>query len=148
MAEKGRDPVTGRFLPGNTAAKRTGAYSKRLPVKVKRQVECVRAGLVEDLAGREEDLTTAQRVLIDKAAGLLGVTATIEMYVRRHGVFKGKRLDPVLGSHYIAYVNALRLVLRELGITRKQSERILTPFELADLIDKEKREQGGGGECR
>lgn len=63
---------------------------------------------------------------------LYQVTLCIEAYIRREGPFRGKKLDPVLSLNYLAYVNTIRLNLRELGIARKAGDEILSPLQLAE----------------
>ena len=79
--------------------------------------------------------------MIDKTVNLYQVTLCIEAYIRQEGPFRGKKLDPVLGQNYLAYVNTIRLNLRELGIARKAGDEILSPLQLAEQIDKEQAEQ-------
>jgi hypothetical protein len=138
---KERDKVTGRFLKGNSAQLRHGGYSsvsKDIPLLVRRQVQAIREQLVRDIGGTGPALTAAQVILIDKTVNLYQVTLCLEAYVRREGPFRGKKLDPVLGQNYLAYVNTIRLNLRELGITKKAGEEILTPLQIAAEIDAEK----------
>jgi len=141
---KDRDKVTGRWLPGHAAAIRHGGYSvitKNIPLAVRRRVQGVRDQLVRDIGGTEAALTAAQAILIDKTVNLYQITLCLEAYVRREGPFRGKKLDPVLGQNYLAYVNTIRLNLRELGISRKIGDVILSPLQLAEQIDQEQAEQ-------
>ncbi len=138
---KDRDKVTGRFLPGHTVAVRHGGYSsvsKDIPLAVRRQVQGIREQLIKDIGGTEPALTAAQAILIDKTVNLYQVTLCLEAYVRREGAFRGKKLDPVLGQNYLAYVNTIRLNLRELGISKRIEEGVLDPLALAAAIDAEK----------
>jgi len=137
---KDRDKVTGRWLPGHAGAIRHGGYSvitKNIPLAVRRRVQGVRDQLVRDIGGTEEALTAAQAILIDKTVNLYQITLCLEAYVRREGPFRGKKLDPVLGQNYLAYVNTIRLNLRELGITTRAGEKFLGPLEIAAEIDAE-----------
>jgi hypothetical protein len=137
--------VTGRFLSGNKAQFLHGGYSKiskNIPLTVRRQVQAIREQLIRDIIGSVEPaLTAAQTILIDKTVNLYQVTLCLEAYIRREGPFRGKKLDPVLGQNYLAYVNTIRLNLRELGISRKAGDVILSPLQLAEQIDKEQAEQ-------
>jgi len=138
------DKVTGRFRPGHAASIRHAGYStisKNMPLAVRRQVQGVREQLIRDIGGAEPALTAAQAILIDKTVNLYQITLCLEAYVRREGPFRGKKLDPVLGQNYLAYVNTIRLNLRELGIARKAGDEILSPLQLAEQIDKEQAEQ-------
>jgi len=141
---KDRDKVTGRWLPGHAASIRHGGYSvitKNIPLAVRRQVQGVRDQLVRDIGGTESALTAAQAILIDKTVNLYQITLCLEAYVRREGPFRGKRLDPVLGQNYLAYVNTIRLNLRELGINTRAGAKILGPLEIAAEIDAENAER-------
>jgi hypothetical protein len=130
----------GRFLPGNQAARRTGIYSQRLPLKIRRTSQSMRLSLIHDLGPEEKNLTTAQLILIDKATALFQVTMAIEGYVREHGPFRGKRLDPVLAENYLAYVNQLRFILRDLGINKRAASEV-DPLKFIRAYDEEKKEQ-------
>jgi hypothetical protein len=144
---QGRDETTGRFVKGNRESMRHAGYShnsRNIPARVRRQVEALREALVRDLAGEPGNLTAAQVILIDKTMNLYQITLCLEAYIRREGPFRGKKLDPVLGQHYVTYVNTIRLNLRELGISRKAGEQVLTPLELAAVIDREKAREGPG----
>jgi len=48
----------------------------------------VREGLIRDLGPTEEDLTTAQKVLIDRLVNYLGIVRLIEEYVKERGIFQ------------------------------------------------------------
>jgi len=139
-----RDILTGRFLKSNTAALRHGGFAsnnKNIPLRVRRQVQAIREQLVRDIGGAEPALTAAQAILIDKTINLYQITLCLEAYVRREGPFRGKKLDPVLGQNYLAYVNTIRLNLRELGITTRAGENLLGPLEIAAEIDAKKAQE-------
>lgn len=87
--------------------------------------EC-RRGWIEDIGPAEDDLSTSQKVLIDKATSLLGITRCIEEHVREQGVFQGNKLNRSLGDNYLSYVNSIRLILRELGISKRAQEEPLS----------------------
>jgi hypothetical protein len=93
--------------------------------------------LTRDLGPREEDLTAAQRVLIDRAVSKLAVIRCIEEHVKETGVFKGKELSPVLAKSYIAYTNSLRLDLEALGIDKRAEAKILELGEYIQAKDAE-----------
>jgi len=48
----------------------------------------VREGLIRDLGPKEENLTTAQLVLIDRVITKLGIIRLIEEHVKEKGIFK------------------------------------------------------------
>ncbi len=97
-----------------------------------------RCGLVRDLGPLEQDLTTAQRILIDRAVTKLGVLRVIEEHARETGIFKGGELDPALRDFYLAYTNSLRLELQALGIDKRKSAECL---DLGRYIDAKKEEK-------
>jgi len=137
----------GRFIKGNAAGLRHGGFSsvsKDMPLAVRRQVGAIREQLARDIGGAEPALTAAQAILIDKTMNLYQVTLCLEAYIRKNGPFRGKKLDPILGQNYIAYVNTIRLNLRELGISTKAGERLLSPLEIAAEIDAEKETAQAG----
>ncbi len=83
----------------------------------------VREGLIHDLGPTEEDLTTAQKLLIDRCVGQTGVIRLIEEYCREEGILQGglqgRLLAPILAKNYLSFANSLRLNLQALGIARK-----------------------------
>ena len=85
----------------------------------------VREGLIEDLGPTEEDLTSAQKVMIDRVINKLAILRCIEEQVLEDGVFLGGRLCHVLGESYLAYSNSIRLDLQALGINKKQAGKVL-----------------------
>lgn len=138
--QRERDQL-GRFLPGNKASLLHGIYARRLPIKIRREGAKVYLGIVADLGG-EDNLTEAQRVLSEKAAGLYQITRAIEEYLLKYGIVKKQRMNPALDV-YAKMVSALRRTLRDLGIDKKQSKE----FDLATYVkdtygDKKKAADG------
>jgi len=86
-----------------------------------RYLTAVREGLIKDLGPTEDNLTTAQIVLIDRVVTKLGVIRCIEEYIRENTVMNGARLSPSLRESYLAYNNSIRLDLAALGINKKQT---------------------------
>jgi hypothetical protein len=80
----------------------------------------VREGLIHDLGPTEEDLTTAQKLIIDRIISQAGVIRLIEEYCREQGIFRGSILQPVLAKNYGAFTNSLRLNLQALGMERRE----------------------------
>jgi hypothetical protein len=134
----------GRFTPGNQARRTHALYSSRMSLAIRKGSSLARAALVQDIGPRECDLSAAQVILIDKAINLLAVTNSVEAWIRINGAMKKNRLQPVL-ENYIAFVNSLRLILRELGISKRTAGKILTPLELAAEVEVESRESPGEG---
>ena len=98
----------------------------------------IREGLIRDVAGTEEELTTAQRVLVDRACSLLSIIRCVEEHTREHGVFKGRELAPVLLKSYCTYSAELRRTLDMLGIRGRAADKAMTPLEVAAVVDAEK----------
>jgi hypothetical protein len=103
-----------------------------------------REGLISDLGPKEEDLSTAQRILIDRVIGKLGVLRCLEEYAREQGVIKKGKLSSPLEHNFLAWSNSLRLDLQALGISKRAGERVLSPLEIAAEIDAEKVEKSAG----
>jgi len=100
----------------------------------------VREGLVKDLGPTENDLSTAQIVLIDRVTTKLGVIRCIEEHIRERSVIVGDDLAPSLKASYLAYNNSIRLDLLALGLDRKDQEPVLTSYELTKRIEAESEE--------
>ncbi len=130
-----RDPKTGKFLPGHQTARKHGAFSLIPQERLRR----AKAGWVSDIGPKRSDLTTSQRILIEKACFLLERTMCVEVWLNEHPELYGKMLARGLRDSYLAWCNTLRLTLRELGIDKKGEGRVLTPLEIAEKFDREKR---------
>lgn len=103
----------------------------RLPahrVVLRRHLSAVRAALINDLGGSENNLSAQQIILIDRCVSLLGVIRCIEEDAKEKGVFKGDSLRPSLGKHYISYTNSLKQILQLLGL-EWQAYKALIPLE-------------------
>lgn len=109
--------------------------------EVMKYLMAVRAGLVADLGPTEDDLSTAQVVLIDRSVSILGVIRCIEEFCKENGTFKKDKLDPSLGTHYLAYSNSLTRILALLGIEPERQKRWVSPQEQAEIIRAECRER-------
>lgn len=115
----------------------TGALSEQR-ANVLRYLMAVRQGLVRDLGPTEEELSTAQIVLIDRITTKLGIIRCVEEHIRENSVMVGDDLAPSLKASYLAYNNSLRLDLQTIGIGKK-GEAILTPYE---IVERESRTEG------
>jgi hypothetical protein len=130
--------------PGRPA--RHGAYSLmvqagELPKRrtyLRGFLTSVREGLIKDLGPAEADLTTAQRVTLDRAISKLCIIRVIEEFVKEEGVFRGGMLSPVLAKSYITYCESLERSLRALGIDKRVGDELLDPLAVAAEIDKDK----------
>jgi hypothetical protein len=132
---------------------RHGGYSLltrgTLPEKRKyigHYLTAVREGLVHDLAANEEELSTAQRVLIDRVITFLGVIRLIEEYAREHGVLDNRgRLTSGLTAHYLSFNRHIKDYLALLGLKRiRPSEPSLA--EVMREFDEKKATDGSGEE--
>ena len=103
---------------------RGGEIPERM-TRVRLYLDETRAGLVRDVAGREEDLSTAQRVIIDRTMGLLSVLRCIEESLSEQGIMRGSVLAPILRENYLSYQNAVRLNLAALGINRREGDKVI-----------------------
>jgi len=98
----------------------------------------IREGLIHDLAASEKDLSTAQKVLIDRAITFLGVVRLIEEHARQHGVLDARgRLSSGLTGHYLSFNRHIKEILAILGIDKRKSEEVLSPLEYIRQFDKE-----------
>lgn len=132
-----------RFKPGGRRPRSHGGYSfltsGELPeqrANVLKYLMAARQGLVRDLGPTEDDLSTAQIILIDRITTKLGVIRCVEEHIRENSVIAGDDLAPCLKASYLAYNNSLRLDLQALGIDRK-AEVILAPYELTQTEREE-----------
>ena len=95
-----------------------------------------RAGLVADLGPKEEDLTAAEVILIDRIITKLGILRCIEKHISKKGIFeKGGELRGTLKSNYLAYDNSVTRALSVLGVHTK---KVVAPESLADIIRENK----------
>jgi len=134
--------LTMKFSRGGRRPRSHGGYSYlstgALPehrMNILKYLMAARRGLVSDLGPTENDLSTAQIILIDRIVTKLGVIRCVEEHVRENSVMAGDDLAPSLKASYLAYNNSLRLDLQALGLEKK-GESILTPYE---IVEQEKR---------
>jgi len=108
---------------------------------IEQYLTAAREGLVRDLGdGKgEENLSTAEIILIDRVITKLGVVRCMEEYIREHSVMDGDKLTSPLKVSYLAYNNSIRLDLQALGLQKRTSEDILSPPKLAEMVDKENK---------
>lgn len=98
-------------------------------------------GLIRDLGPMEEDLTTAQLIIIDRVIAKLGCLRCIEEFARTDGVMKGNRLTPSLAGNYLAYSNSIRLDLTALGINKRMADETLDVQAYIKKFDRKKEEK-------
>ncbi|GAF80637.1 unnamed protein product [marine sediment metagenome] len=92
---------------------------------VLRYLTAAREGLIRDLGPTEDDLTTAQIILIDRIVTKLGIIRCIEEHIRENSVMVGDNLAPALGKSYLGYINSIRIGLDKLGISTKKADEAL-----------------------
>ena len=100
---------------------------------IERYLTACRQGLINDLGG-EENLSTAQAILIDRIISKLGCIRCIEEHTREGSVMVDQELAPALKSSYLAFSNSIRLDLQALGIGSNDTGREITPEDQAVLI--------------
>jgi hypothetical protein len=108
---------------------------------VSRYLTEIRAGLIQDLGPKEDDLTTGQKILVNSIIGKVGVLRCIEEFVRERGVFKDLVLEPALSGHYLAFSNSVRLDLTALGIDKRAAAKVLDLGEYIQAADAAKIEK-------
>lgn len=106
---------------------------------LRRFLTTAREGLIADHGG-EENMSTAQLILVDRVISKLAISRLIEEYVKESGIFNDGKLQGVLKENYLAYSNSLRLDLQALGLNEQASDRVLSPLELAKKIDRDESE--------
>lgn len=95
----------------------------------------VRERAIRDLGG-EDAMTATQAVMVDRLISALGVCRLIEEFIREKGLFAGPGiLQPAVSQNYIAFSNQVRLACQALGIQSAAAPPVMTPLELAKIID-------------
>ena len=98
---------------------------------IEQYLTAARLNLIKDLGPSENDLTTAQIIIIDRIVSKLGVIRCIEEHIRENSVMVGQGLAPALKASYLAYNNSIRLDLQALGINSKKADEFPNPLEYA-----------------
>lgn len=144
MINESRPKLTIKLKRGGQKIKH-GGYSflikGELPENRKhvlRYLTAARMNLIRDLGPTEEDLTTAQIIIIDRVVSKLGVVRCIEEHIRENSVMRGHDLAPSLKASYLAYNNSVRLDLQVLGINSKKTDETLDVQAYIKQFDKEK----------
>lgn len=118
---------------------RHGGYSYltrgTLPEKRKyvgHYLTAIREGLIHDLAAREEDLSTAQRIMIDRTVTFIAVVRLIEEHARDNGILDSRgRLTSGLTGHYLSFNRQIKENLALLGIHKRKAD---SAIDLQDYI--------------
>lgn len=134
-SEKKRYPQTRPKRHGGYSFIVTGEMPRHRAYLLRHLTEC-RAGIASDMGG-EENMTTAQLIIMDRVISKLGIIRCIEEHSKENGTFRDQCLAPSLKESYLAYSNSIRLDLQALGIEKRVSERVLTPLEIAAEVDRE-----------
>jgi len=119
--------------------------------RIRRYLEETREGLVRDVAGREEDLSEQQRILIDRIINKLSIMRLIEVYIEKYGAFRRDRLrkhqvlelEPALGQNYLAFSNSVDRAIKILGISKRKVDAI-DVHTYMELKDQEEQASNGG----
>jgi hypothetical protein len=153
--QKGRDPKTGRFLPGNQCAERHGYYSLakgRVP-----QIPGIRA-IRKDLQriGKELEAMTPNpdvrtKLLVGQVVKTAGMILLLERYMRKAGILAPQKwrkgiveAQPAM-KIYLQILDGQRRALAMLNVDGRQVEKILTPLEIVQEEEKEKSKVERGG---
>jgi len=107
---------------------------------IERHLTAIREGLIRDLGPQEQDLTTAQAIIIDRVVTKMGVIRCIEEYIRENTVLEGKRLAPALRESYLKYSTSVTNDLKALGIKREElagEKPVEKPWDLEPIKKKE-----------
>jgi hypothetical protein len=157
---KNSRPLTIPAGPGRprTARAKHGIHSwvdsKRLPQgrafsKTRRELGQLRTALI-DRRGGDAKITPEELILIDSAIEALGVQKLLGLYVKTYGIIDGQsskhgrlELSPILSKNWIAYANVTRQALLALNTLAPagSDDDVLTPLQLAAVIDAEKAER-------
>ncbi len=118
----------------------------RLPehrVYLRRFLTSARENLLQDFGG-EENMSTAQLILVDRVISKLAICRLIEEHVKDTAVMSGQNLAPALKQSYLAYCNSLRLDLQALGLNHKAEVNMLSPLEYIKQYDEQKKAEESG----
>lgn len=118
----GRDPETGQFLPGNTAAMRHGAHSERHIERLKAEAAETlaehRAEIVADLGG-EEALSRIQRDVLDRYLTATCLLAWMESELVAKGPLTAKGTRRALHTAYATQLDKVVKLSGMLGLQRR-----------------------------
>jgi hypothetical protein len=150
---RGRPPKSGAYSPICREE-----FLEEYP-EIRRDIQGARDGLIEDRLAKsrgktEDDLTAAERLMIDRQVSKLAVSRQIEVYLRRHGILRRDQLkarqvlepEPIL-LFWLNLQNSLDRGLVALGLEppkRGESDVLDLGRYLAEK-DAEKQSQAGQG---
>lgn len=145
--DKGKSRLAKKMKVGGHATKHGGyAYlmTGKLPedrLHVLRYLTAVREGLVRDLGPTEDDLTTAQIIIIDRIVSKIGIIRCIEEHTRENTVMLGRELAPALHDSYLAYNNSVVRALEKLGIHKRVGDSVPDVQAYIEQFDEEKEKK-------
>lgn len=128
-----RDPRTGQFATGNQAALRHGAFSIRTPRirgirKLRRELEALKKQLEKSVC----EITPQKGLLINQVIRTETQLRLIELFLRKHGIFRPDRLrkgnlelHPALANSYLSFLNTQKSALMSLGIDKEKAEETI-----------------------
>jgi hypothetical protein len=111
--------------------------------EIRSYIQGARDGLIKDRLAKsggktEDDLTAAERLMVDRQVSKLAVSRQIEVYLKRHGILRRDRLkmrkilepEPIL-LFWLNLQNSLDRGLTSLGLEAvRKTEEVLTPYEV------------------
>lgn len=143
---------SGRFLLGNQAAKKHGAWSLARSGKVPtiRGARALGQRLEELQAELEKNtpkLNVKKELLIGQIVKTEGMICMIEMYLKKQGILRPDQYrrgiitpQPALSSTYLSLINSQRQAIMALGLEPIQMEEILTPYQ---IVEKDNEHNSG-----
>ena len=145
---KGRDSQ-GKFLSGNTAGLKHGAWSLtttgKIPsVRGRREIQRDLQEIRTELERVTPRLTVQKKLLINQIIRSEGQIRLIELYFKRCGIMRPDRwrrgvLEPhPVTQTYLSFLHSQRNALMSLGIEPGEVEEILTPYQ---IIEKEEQKR-------
>jgi len=150
--KKDRDEQTGRFVKGNVAGLKHGAFSLARVRNVP-SVRGVRAlakhldRVKIELEKATPDLNVKKEILISQVVKTEEKLCLMDMWLRKTGMIKADKarkglleLQPCLLS-YLGFLNSQRLALTALGLGDRQTADILRIQDLVDEVDKDEKKR-------
>ncbi len=137
----------GQFDKNNQFARKHGIHSSLPKIPGRRRMKSEENHMRRELEKSVGTRTIQKTILIDQIVETQGLCAQIEVFCRQYGIIDQKsagkgsvNLHPVFG-YYISFRNLQRLALRTLGLSKRRSEEVLTPFEI--ISQEQKGEENG-----
>ena len=110
---------------------------------IEQYLTAARMSLIADYGPTEEDLSTAQLIIIDRAISKMGILRCMEEHCREGGVMRGSNVAPCLRSTYLSYGNSLRLDLQALkDLGGKKANDALDPTTYLETYRQDKEGKG------